>query len=94
MHSDKRRDATELDRLEDAHKIILNNEPGKATRPTRRKTGSIIDLKFRTPKVDALDTWVLDDELSAPSVLKVSFGDLANSDEVGGSINTDQEVTV
>lgn len=40
----------------DAYNLILNNEPGKATRPTQRKMTSIIDLTYTTTEVGALDT--------------------------------------
>lgn len=47
--------------MEDAYDLILNNEPGEATRPTGRKITSIINLKYTTSNIGTLDTWVIDD---------------------------------
>lgn len=50
------RDTVGLKALIEAHDLIWNNEPGKATRPTRGQVTSIIDLKFTTSKLGALDS--------------------------------------
>lgn len=63
------------------HNLILTNEPGKATRHTRRDTTSIIDLTFTTTEIRVLDTWIIDDELSTPSDYEVMVCYLANVDE-------------
>lgn len=47
----------------EAYDWILNNEPGRATRPTRRRMTSIIHLTYTTPDIVELETCVVDEEL-------------------------------
>lgn len=77
IHYGKRRDMTELERLLDTHDLILNNEPGKAKRLTLKKPTSIIYLIFTTPKIGALETLIIDEEISMLSGHEVIVCDLA-----------------
>lgn len=49
------RDAAELEQLVDTYNLIVNNELEKATRPTRSKITSIINLRYTTPDIGILD---------------------------------------
>lgn len=63
LHCGERRDAAGLETLIKRHGLILNNELGVATRPTRSRRTSIIDLTFTTLDIGAPDTLVFDEEL-------------------------------
>lgn len=93
LHCRKKRDAADLQALIEKHYLILNNELEKATRPTRRNTTSIMDLTFTTQEIGALDTWIIDRELSTPSNYEVIVCELTNLDETVGGMRTSQEVT-
>lgn len=54
-HCGENRDAAGIEVLIERHDPILNNELGKAIRPTRRNPTSIIDFTFTTLKIRALD---------------------------------------
>lgn len=66
--------------LTERYNWILNIEPGKSTRHPRPNAMSNIDLRFITPQVGSLDTWIKDAELSTPSEYEVMMLDQANSD--------------
>lgn len=55
IHCGERTDATGLEGLVDTYNLILNIEPGKATRPTQRKITSIINLTFTTHDIGVLN---------------------------------------
>lgn len=75
------RDASGLEALLERYDLILNNNPGEATRPTRRNTTPIFDLTFTTLEVGALDAWIIDKELFMPSDHKVMVYDIAGQDD-------------
>lgn len=84
----ERKDAVELKRLVEDNDLILNNERGKATWSTRKKTTSIIDLTFTTPDMCAVDTWYIDNELSTQFKYEVIVCNLVDSGEGVGSKKT------
>lgn len=56
LHCDKRREARGLKTLIERHDLFLNNELGKAIRPSRQNRTSIMDLTFTTREIGALDS--------------------------------------
>lgn len=88
VHYSKISDAMELGRLVNTHNLILNNKSGNATGPTRRKTTTIINFKFITTDIGALDILVMDDEISTPSDHEIIFRDLADPDGLTSSMGT------
>lgn len=72
--------------------LILNNKPGKVTRPSHQNTTSVINLKFTTQEIGTLDSWIIDRELSTPSDHEVIRCDLANQYETVRGMETSQKV--
>lgn len=56
FHCGERRNMAGLKALIDGYSLIVNSEPGQATRLTRGSKTSIIDFTFTTLEVGALDT--------------------------------------
>lgn len=81
LHCGEMRDTVSLEALVGGQGLILNNEPEKTIRPTRRNTASIFDLTFTTLEIGALDTWIIDKELSTLSDHEEIVCDLANLDK-------------
>lgn len=54
---------------------------------------SIINLMFTTREIEAVDFWIIDQELSTMFDHKVIVCDLTNLDETVGGMGTSQEVT-
>lgn len=75
------------------HDLMLNNWPGKATKPTRWTTTSIIKLTWTTQDISAPDSWIIDVELSIPSDHVVIECDYTNLNETVRGIGNSQEVT-
>lgn len=92
LHCVERIDTAGLEALIERYDMILNNEPGKATRYTRWTTTFIIDLTFTTEETGRLDSCIIDEELSTPSDYKVIVCDLPNLDETVGGMRTSQVI--
>lgn len=63
------------------HDLICNNEPEKATRPTRSQAISIIETTFTTPKPGALDSLIFDEELAKSSNNELIVFDMVVEEE-------------
>lgn len=81
-----------IEALTEGYGRILNNEQEEATRPTRRSINSIINLIFTTLDVTALDTWIIDWELSTRSDHEAIVFDMTSLDEIVGRMGISQEV--
>lgn len=66
--------------------MILNNEPGQATRHTCRNTTFIINLTFTNPKIGALETWIIDKKLSMLPDHEVIVCNFENLDQTVGEM--------
>lgn len=71
---------------------ISNNEMGTVTRPTRGQITLIIDLTFSPPKLVALDSWIINEEVAILSDHKQIVFNMANLDKTVVSIGTSLEV--
>lgn len=60
VHCGEKRYVAGLERPVNTNDLILNNESGKPTLPTERRTTSIIDLLCINSDNGALDNWVID----------------------------------
>lgn len=62
----EKRNTADLKALIERYSLILNKQPGEATRHTQRSTTSIIDHTFTRLEVVVRNTWMIDGELYIP----------------------------
>lgn len=83
-----------LKRVLNVHDLILNNKPGKTILPTWRKTTLIIKLTFTTAEVDALDTCIINEELSTLLHHEIIVCNPTDPDGIASNMGISQQVTV
>lgn len=88
MHCGEMRNTSGLEALIKGHDLILNNEPGQSTGPTRKRRTSIIDRISTTLELGTMDTWIIDEELSTTSENEVVVFVLANMGDIVGGMRT------